>query len=298
MEGIDVASPSIDSCPSGTMYELSKVPRLFYGTAWKKLATTKLVGQALKSGFRAIDTACQPKHYSEDLVGEAIANSTIKRQDLFLQTKFTEPKGQDPNNIPYDPNLPLEDQVRQSFAKSLQNLRTDYLDAVLLHSPSNSIENTILIINVLKDFKLQKKLHYIGISNIYSLPLLQEVCSLVPSTIQIVQNRFYAASGYDVGIRAYCKQNGIMYQSFWTLTANDDILAKPELQTISKRIGTSVESAFYRYCIQEGITVLDGTTSEKHMREDLDVSTKDEFALEELEMTAIRQLLLEATCGL
>jgi diketogulonate reductase-like aldo/keto reductase len=280
------------------MQELKKLPRLFYGTAWKKLATTTLVTQALNSGFRAIDTACQPKHYSEALVGEAIASSAIKRQDLFLQTKFTEPRGQDPNNIPYDPTLPLEEQVLQSFRKSLENLRTDYLDGVLLHSPSNTIENTVSVINVLNEFKSQGKLHYIGISNIYSLPMLQEVCSRVPSsTIQIVQNRFYASSGYDIGVRAYCKQNNIMYQSFWTLTANDHILAKPELRAISKRIGASVEATFYRYCIQEGITVLDGTTSEAHMKEDLEVCTKDEFALEEEEMASIRQLLLEATCG-
>jgi diketogulonate reductase-like aldo/keto reductase len=99
------------------------VPPLFYGTAWKKTATTSLVTLALKQGFRAIDTACQPRHYSENLVGDTIANfSTLNREDLFLQTKFTLPGGQDWNSIPYDVNAPLEDQVRQSFAKSLQNL--------------------------------------------------------------------------------------------------------------------------------------------------------------------------------
>src|SRR5271169_5710586 len=111
-------------------------PPLFYGTAWKKAATTSLVALAIKTGFRAIDTACQPRHYSENLVGEALAQSHVNREDIFLQTKFTLPGGQDRSSIPYDINAPLEEQVRQSFAKSLQNLRTDYLDAVLLHSPA------------------------------------------------------------------------------------------------------------------------------------------------------------------
>lgn len=269
------------------------VPSLFYGTAWKKAATTSLVTLALERGFRAIDTACQPRHYSEHLVGEAIAlSSAINREDIFLQTKFTLPGGQDPNNIPYDVNAPLEDQVRQSFAKSLENLRTEYLDAVLLHSPARTLENTLTIINVLSDFKKTGKLRHIGISNIYSLPMLKEICLQVPpSTIQIVQNRFYVETKYDVGIRGYCKDNGIIYQSFWTLSGNPQILRAHVVQRVADRIRASAEGVFYRFCIQEGITVLDGTTSEEHMREDLAVSTDKKYALNEEEMADIKALL-------
>lgn len=268
-------------------------PPLFYGTAWKKAATASLVSLALKNGFRAIDTACQPKHYSENLVGEALAQfSTINREDIFLQTKFTLPGGQDRNSIPYDVNAPLEEQVRQSFAKSLQNLRTEYLDAVLLHSPARTLENTLSIINVLCDFKRTGKVRHVGFSNIYSLPMLKEICMQVPpSTIQIVQNRFYPDSGYDVGIREYCKEKGIMYQSFWTLSGNPHILRDPMVQQIAHRTSASVEGVFYRFCMQEGITVLDGTTSEQHMKEDLAVSTDDKYALKDEEMADIRSLL-------
>ena len=269
------------------------VPPLYYGTAWKKATTASLVSLALMQGFRAVDTACQPRHYREDLVGDAIAqNPTIAREDLFLQTKFTLPGGQDLNNIPYDVNAPLEEQVRQSFAKSLQNLRTDYLDAVLLHSPARTIEGTLSIVNVLSDFKKRGQVRHVGISNIYSLPLLREICSRVPpSTIQIVQNRFYPDTGYDVDIRAYCKGNGIMYQSFWTLSGNPHILRSRVLRQIANRIGASVEGTFYRFCIAEGITVLDGTTSEQHMKEDLEVCQDENYALDEKEIANIRSLL-------
>ena len=54
---------------------------------------------------------------------------------LYLQTKFTSLSGQDPARIPYDPKAQLAEQVRQSFAVSLQNLGTDYLDCLVLHSP-------------------------------------------------------------------------------------------------------------------------------------------------------------------
>ena len=61
------------------------LPPIFYGTAWKKEKTISLVTLALESGFRAVDTACQPKHYREDLVGEALIRASVAvRADLFL----------------------------------------------------------------------------------------------------------------------------------------------------------------------------------------------------------------------
>jgi hypothetical protein len=66
------------------------VPRFIYGTAWKKAQTANLVYQALKAGFLAIDTAAQPRHYNEALVGEgigrAIHEQIVKREDLYVRS--------------------------------------------------------------------------------------------------------------------------------------------------------------------------------------------------------------------
>lgn len=81
-----------------------KMPRIIYGTAWKKDRTADLVEKAILAGFRGIDTACQPKHYNEPLVGAALQrlkDHGIKREVLFLQTKFTPLSGQDPKQVPY-----------------------------------------------------------------------------------------------------------------------------------------------------------------------------------------------------
>jgi diketogulonate reductase-like aldo/keto reductase len=127
--------------------------RIIYGTAWKKDRTKDLVLQAIRTGFRAIDTACQPKHYSEKLVGaavqEAILSGIVSRSELFLQTKFTSINGQDPTSVPYDPKVPLSEQVRQSLSVSLQHFGTDYLDSLVLHSPMRTMQvNTINIIKI------------------------------------------------------------------------------------------------------------------------------------------------------
>lgn len=68
------------------------IPTLMYGTAWKKKQTATLVYQAIKGGFRGIDTAAQPKHYQENLVGDgirqAIVEGIVKRKELFVSFVF------------------------------------------------------------------------------------------------------------------------------------------------------------------------------------------------------------------
>lgn len=59
-----------------------------YGTAWKKDQTKRLVKEALTAGFRKVDTAAQPRHYQEELVGqairEAIREDVVRREDLYV----------------------------------------------------------------------------------------------------------------------------------------------------------------------------------------------------------------------
>lgn len=85
-----------------------KMPRMIYGTAWKGERTADLVETAGQTGFRAIDTAGQPKHYNEALVGVALNRLNDRghgRESLFLQTKFAPLSGQDSGQVPYDTDL-------------------------------------------------------------------------------------------------------------------------------------------------------------------------------------------------
>jgi len=123
-----------------------RMPGILYGTAWKKAQTESLVRQALAQGFRGIDTACQPKHYHEPGVGDAVAAAIaggLKREELFLQTKFTSLGGQDPARVPYDADASLTEQVVQSFGASRRNLQTSYVDSLVLHSPMPRFEQTM-----------------------------------------------------------------------------------------------------------------------------------------------------------
>jgi len=115
------------------------VPPIMYGTAWKEHRTQALALEAIATGFRAFDTANQRKHYVEEGVGAAataaIASGIVKREDLFLQTKFTYQRGQD-HRLPYNPDCNLTTQVRQSIASSLEHLGVTRIDSHILHGPS------------------------------------------------------------------------------------------------------------------------------------------------------------------
>jgi len=268
------------------------IPCMIYGTAWKKERTADLVALALENGFRGIDTACQPKHYEEALVGEGCEHFYAKggkREDLFIQTKFTPRDGQDPLKIPYDPNASLEEQIITSWEVSKQNLHTNYLDSLLLHSPLFPYSNLHTAWKIFESLYDEGEVRHIGISNCYDLSLLQRLYEDAHIKPSIVQNRFYADVHYDKTLRAWANEKGILYQSFWTLSANPHILHSSILKGIAQQYRKSAEQIFYRYVSQKGIIPLNGTTSSSHMKEDLSIF---EFALSPEEIASIDTLLV------
>jgi diketogulonate reductase-like aldo/keto reductase len=258
-------------------------PRILYGTAWKKDETESLVRTALLQGFRGIDTACQPKHYHEAGVGAAL-RGTLARTDLYLQTKFTPLSGQDPARIPYDPKASLAEQVRQSLAVSLRNLGTDYLDCLVLHSPLPSRRRTQEVWRTMESMVESREVRQLGISNCYRLEELEALFDSARYKPAVVQNRFYADTGYDREIRAFCRQHGMIYQCFWTLTANPQVRAQRTVRELATKHRRTPAQLLFRYLTQNDIVPLTGTRSEIHMREDLAIF---DFELTQLEREAM-----------
>jgi diketogulonate reductase-like aldo/keto reductase len=270
----------------------SSIPNVLYGTAWKKERTAELVELAIRTGFRGIDTACQPRHYNEAGVGEAVLKlineGIVKRSDLFLQTKYTPIGGQDPNNIPYDPKEPIATQVQQSFAKSLSNLHTDYLDSLVLHSPLAKLSDTLIVWQQFEEIYKRNGVKRLGISNCYDLDLFKKIFDSAEIKPSFLQNRFYKDSDYDVELRRYCRENNIVYQSFWTLTANPHIIKNKVVQNISAKLGKTPEQVFFAFVRSMGILFLSGTKDRNHMMQDLEV---ENIKLEQQDIDSISTLL-------
>ncbi|KAI9203808.1 NADP-dependent oxidoreductase domain-containing protein [Polychytrium aggregatum] len=261
------------------------IPGIIYGTAWKKELTQGLVLKALQAGYSAIDTACQPRHYREDLVSEAIKTAAttlgIQRKDIFLQTKFTPPGGQDPDTTPYDRNAPLEEQVRQSVDLSLA--RFQYLDSLVLHSPLRTHEATMRVWRVFEEYHQQGVVRMLGISNIYSLKDLRQLWTDASVKPRVVQNRFHESTQHDREIRRFCREYNIVYQSFWTLTGNPEAVRSEPVRRIAAQRNATPEQVFLKFVIQLGITPLTGTSSETHMRQDLQVLSWPDLSKDDID---------------
>lgn len=270
---------------------MKSLPSLIYGTAWKKERTAELVEKAILLGFRGIDTACQPKHYHEAGVGQALMRlkeQGIARDQLFLQTKFTPLDGQDPARIPYDPKAPVSKQVHESVMISLKNLRVDYIDSLLLHSPLSHHSLTMEAWGVMEKLNREGVIGRLGISNCYELSGFKRIydeSSIKPS---ILQNRFYSDTDYDKKLREWTSTRNVSYQSFWTLTANPHILNSSLMSALAVSREVTPAQIFFRFLTQQGIIPLIGACSEQHMQEDLAIF---DFTLTDEEMGQIQALL-------
>ncbi|HEY7326673.1 MAG TPA: aldo/keto reductase [Gemmataceae bacterium] len=270
------------------------MPRFVYGTAWKEEQTRSLTELALRQGFRGIDTANQRRHYHEAAVGEAVAASItsglVKREELFLQTKFTFRAGQD-HRLPYDPQEPVGVQVEQSFARSLEHLRTERIESYVLHGPMQRVGLTSAdweAWQAMEALHTSGRTRLLGVSNV-TVEQLEILCRQAKVRPHIVQNRCYAILGWDRSVRQFCAANGLVYQGFSLLTANQQVLASPQLARIAARYGRTTAQVVFRFALHVGMVPLTGTSSAKHMQRDLEVF---DFHLTPEEVTLIEGLVV------
>ncbi|QEL14919.1 aldo/keto reductase family protein [Limnoglobus roseus] len=269
------------------------IPPFLYGTAWKENETRRLTALALQAGFRGIDTANQRRHYHEAAVGEAIEaalnSGDVRREELFVQTKFTFLNGQD-HRLPYDPKAPIATQVEQSFASSLDHLKLSFVDSYVLHGPTTRDQFLALdweAWQAMESIHERGGARYLGVSNVSleQLRVLFEGARVKPA---FVQNRCYAVHGWDRAVRAFCTANGIVYQGFSLLTANRGVLEHPRVGKTAARLGRTPAQVVFRFALDVGMVPLTGTTDAGHMKADLEVL---DFQLAAEDVAAIESLL-------
>jgi len=252
-----------------------RVPTFVYGTAWKENETSRLTRMAIDAGFRGIDTANQRRHYHEAAVGEAvseaIASGAVRRDELFLQSKFTSLGGQD-HRLPYNGLAPVAVQVEQSFASTLEHFGIEHLDSYVLHGPTSRYG---LARDDWESWGAMEKLHasgrarLLGISNV-SIEQLEALVAGASVKPAVVQNRCFAAMGWDRTVREFCRASGILYQGFSLLTANPHAVNHRRTQELARKYGTGTAQVIFRFAQQAGIVPLTGTTSAAHMKQDIE----------------------------
>jgi diketogulonate reductase-like aldo/keto reductase len=267
-----------------------QLPDFLYGTAWKEDRTPALTEQALRAGFRGIDTANQRRHYFEAGVGQGLAAAyragVVTRADLFLQTKFTYRAGQD-HRLPYDPTAPLSTQVAQSMASSLEHLGTDHVDSYVLHGPASGqgwSPDDIEVWAAMVKERDAGRTRLLGVSNV-SIRHLEQMAATGTEMPAFVQNRCFARFGWDRDVRSFCTDRTIVYQGFSLLTANPEVVH--HLTDLAAGRNATPAQVVFRFAQAVGMLPLTGTTDAGHMRQDLasravTLSTEEVRAIESL----------------
>lgn len=138
-------------------------------------------------------------------------------------------------------------------------------------------------------FVERNQVRMLGISNFYDLESIERLYNDATVKPRVIQNRFYADTDYDKDIRQFCKEKGIIYQSFWTLSANPHVLEDSSVRKAAEKRGIPVTSLFFAYLSQTGVVVpLTGTKNVQHMKDDL---LAVELTLSEEEMNIFERLV-------
>jgi diketogulonate reductase-like aldo/keto reductase len=268
----------------------SPYPMLGLGTAASGVRAAH-IASALRLGFRLFDTAqsTAPGSADEREVGAAVAASAVPREEVFLQTKVH------PDDFP---------RLAAVFPASLRNLRTSYVDALLMHGPGRGWRGAWRAMEALRE---AGKARHLGVSN-FDAALLTELLDAgvrgggdgggsggggaaaaalraAPAPLAVVQN-WMDPFHQDEEVRELCAVRGVQYQAFsslggrWRhlrqLEEDDDgaetersnpVLAHPLLVSIAKAHNRSVPLVVLRWQQQLGVSVIPASRSRAHQEE-------------------------------
>ena len=219
---------------------------------------TDEVVSAIKAGYRFFDTA--ESYGNEEAVGAGIIESGIGRENIFISTKMrTRNFGQD------EASWKPED-AEAAIARSLEKLKTDYIDLYLIHMPWGKPEETREIWKVFEDYYDRGVLKAIGVSNftIDDLKDLLEHCRIRPMVNQVK----ISPGSPNTELVAFLKAEGIYPMAWGPLRFDAD---KTQLSAIGERYGKNWAQVVLRRNFQKGIISIPKSHSFEHQKENLDV---------------------------
>ena len=228
----------------------------------------KYVSEALKAGYRSIDTA--QAYYNEEGVGEAVSKSGIPRDEIFLTTKV------------WISNAG-EEKAARSIDESLSKLRTDYIDLLLIHQPFGDYYGTYRAME--KAYK-DGKVRAIGLSNFYDARFvdLAENMEIKPAVVQLETHVF----SQQVKMREIVKEYGTHVMAWSPLARGmNGLFTNGTLKSIGEKYGKDIAQVCLKFLTDEGIIVIPQSTKPERMASNLAI---DDFELTETERESIRRM--------
>ena len=223
------------------------------------------VSQALKAGYRHIDTAAA--YFNESDVGKAVKDSGIPREEIFITSK-----------------LWLQDYgyeaARKGLETSLEKLGLDYVDLYLLHQPYGDVA---VAWKALEEAKKEGRVKSIGVSNMTPKIWKEFVPQFdtMPAVNQVELHPFFVQQAAIDNMKAY----GVAPQAWGPLAeGKHGVFTDPELTEIGKKYGKSAAQVVLRWNVQRGVSIIPKSVHVERMEQNMDIW---DFALTDEEMAKI-----------
>lgn len=231
--------------------------------------TKRCVLDAIKSGYRGIDTA--QSYFNESEVGDAIVECGVPREELFITTKVWI------DHYGYE-------ECKASVEESLSKLKTDYLDLCLLHQPFSDYYGAY---RALEELYAEGKIKAIGVSNFYP-DRLTDICmfdrKVIPAVNQVEVNPYNAQWFAQENM----EKHGVKMEAWAPFgEGRNNLFTNETLVSIGKKYNKSSAQVVLRWLIQRGVIVACKSTHIERMQENINVF---DFELTEEDMNSIKTL--------
>jgi diketogulonate reductase-like aldo/keto reductase len=214
----------------------------------------RAVGAALDAGYRLIDTAAI--YGNEDGVGNAIRNSGVPREEIFVTSKLWN-------------NMQAYDDAIMAFEATLARLQLEYLDLYLIHWPMPSQALYTEAWRALEKLHADGRIRAIGVSNFKPahLETLLTGSTVTPAVNQIeLHPKFQQAE-----TRAYCNEHGIAVESYSPLMRGGEILEHPVIVQLAAMHKKSPAQIVLRWHMQQGLIAIPKSVTSNRIVENIDI---------------------------
>ncbi|MCT0043567.1 aldo/keto reductase [Lactococcus lactis] len=215
--------------------------------------TKQAVLDAIEVGYRHIDTA--QSYFNEEEVGDAIAETIVPREDLFITTKVWL------SNYGYE-------NTKTSIKISLEKMKLDYLDLVLLHQPFGDVFGSY---KALVDLQKEGKIRAIGVSNFNELRLADIITfqDTVPQINQIEINPFHQR---EEDLQNALSRGNVQLEAWAPFAEGKNGIFKNEiLLAVGKKYGKSPAQVILRWLYERGIVSLAKSVKKDRMKQNIDI---------------------------
>ena len=251
-----------------------KMPIIALGVWQSGKDTKQAVLDALKAGYRHIDTASC--YGNEEAVGRAIKRSGIPREDLFITTKLWI------SDAGYD-------KAKKAFEASMKRLQLDYLDLYLIHQPFNDYYGAW---RAMEELYKEGRIRSIGVSNFMPDRLVDLILhnEITPAVNQVETNPFYQ----QIEAEAFMQEKGVQVESWAPFAEGKNNMFQNEtLASIAGKYGKSIAQVILRWLIQRNIVVIPKSIRKERIIENFNVF---DFELKKEDMKKIAALDTNTSC--